>query len=392
MKIIEKFFIFFAFLFVFTAEIFCEGFENQKKFVRGNIIEKTAAVKNSFGDEAVVLSKAAIKFSIDNKEILGEDRDLAALCVAGVLSIPTEYILQTNDEERKWFFDSFYKIYSSYADPTVEIAVLNKISYLKDSDYIFTNLLNNFLKSRTAGSEDSSLLKTVILTLGQIGNDESFMILYSLSSDESWKVFEKEINESLVLLSASALDCIISIIGEADFYECRKIISLIEKNDEISNVFKTTIAENVLSRTIYISESLKSVEEALVKLQLDSYEILVNLNWTRGENTVLLFYETAKKLYEEKFFGEDQFIQVILGLKSTVPLKAVPLLCDYLTQINKRMEENTAVSEKLVLSIIQTLGAIGDKNAFDTLLAVTYYTYSDTVISSARDALARLKW
>ena len=105
------------------------------------------------------------------------------------------------------------------------------------------------------------------------------------------------------------------------------------------------------------------------------------------------FYEKSKTKYESKEVTEEQFVQVVLGLKNTVPLKAVSLLCEHLSQLNKMMEQNEqSVSENLVFSIIQTLGAIGDKNAFDSLLAVTYYNYSDTVISSARDALARLKW
>ena len=50
------------------------------------------------------------------------------------------------------------------------------------------------------------------------------------------------------------------------------------------------------------------------------------------------------------------------------------------------------MSENLVLAIIKSLGAIGDKNAFDALLGVTYFEYSDSVIAAARDALAKLKW
>lgn len=55
-------------------------------------------------------------------------------------------------------------------------------------------------------------------------------------------------------------------------------------------------------------------------------------------------------------------------------------------------EKSSDVSENLVLAIIKSLGAIGDKNAFDALLGVTYFEYSDSVIAAARDALAKLKW
>lgn len=389
----KRFLVFCGLLAVSICAFFAEGSANQKKFIRGNIAEKTAAVKESDGSEAVLLSKAAIQFCMDNKEVLGEDRDLAALCVAGVLSIPTKYIVDAEENERQWFFDSFYKIYRTYADTTVEIAVLNKISSFEVSNSMFTSLLNDYLKSRMPASEDVALLKTIISTLGKIGNDDSFFVLQNLSSDPSWKEFQSVIEASQVELSVKAMDAILALVRDADAEKCRNILNLVQKNTKSSNAFKATIAENVLARTIYIAESTNSYDAELVTLQLDAYKILVDLNWTRSSETVVRFYEKSKTKYESKEVTEEQFVQVVLGLKNTVPLKAVSLLCEHLSQLNKMMEQNEqSVSENLVFSIIQTLGAIGDKNAFDSLLAVTYYNYSDTVISSARDALARLKW
>ncbi len=389
----KRFLVFCGLLAVSICAFFAEGSANQKKFIRGNIAEKTAAVKESDGSEAVLLSKAAIQFCMDNKEVLGEDRDLAALCVAGVLSIPTKYIVDAEEKERQWFFYSFYKIDRTYADTTVEIAVLNKISSFEVSNSMFTSLLNDYLKSRMPASEDVALLKTIISTLGKIGNDDSFFVLQNLSSDPSWKEFQSVIEASQVELSVKAMDAILALVRDADAEKCRSILNLVQKNTKSSNAFKATIAENVLARTIYIAESTNSYDAELVTLQLDAYKILVDLNWTRSSETVVRFYEKSKTKYESKEVTEEQFVQVVLGLKNTVPLKAVSLLCEHLSQLNKMMEQNEqSVSENLVFSIIQTLGAIGDKNAFDSLLAVTYYNYSDTVISSARDALARLKW
>jgi hypothetical protein len=46
----------------------------------------------------------------------------------------------------------------------------------------------------------------------------------------------------------------------------------------------------------------------------------------------------------------------------------------------------------VLLAVIESLGALGDKAAFDNLLYVTYLPYPETITTAARTALAGLKW
>ena len=118
-----------------------------------------------------------------------------------------------------------------------------------------------------------------------------------------------------------------------------------------------------------------------------------NLKWTRASGTVIGYFDIAEKEYSSGKLSENNYVNVIAGLKETSPIESVPKLSAYLNKLNKNMENHSeAVSEPVVLEVINTLGAIGDKNAFDSLLAVTYYAYSDKVIAQARVALAKLKW
>ena len=45
-----------------------------------------------------------------------------------------------------------------------------------------------------------------------------------------------------------------------------------------------------------------------------------------------------------------------------------------------------------MLSLINSLGEMGDKAAFDSLLYATYLDYPEEVIAAAKNALAKLKW
>ena len=67
-------------------------------------------------------------------------------------------------------------------------------------------------------------------------------------------------------------------------------------------------------------------------------------------------------------------------------------MTNYLVELNSRVEQNQEYSEQIALAVVNTLGAIGDKAAFDSLLSVTYLTYPESVLAAARNALAKLKW
>ena len=49
----------------FCAMLSAEGTPNQKKFIRGNLAEKTVAVREASEYEAAELSRNAIKFAIN---------------------------------------------------------------------------------------------------------------------------------------------------------------------------------------------------------------------------------------------------------------------------------------------------------------------------------------
>ena len=140
-------------------------------------------------------------------------------------------------------------------------------------------------------------------------------------------------------------------------------------------------------------ENSSTADEQLLMLQAEAYNLLAEQKWTRASKKAIQFYDFSKKLYEEKKLSDALFSDIIAKLPDIAPLDCVSVLSSYLQQINRAKETETNVpADAVILSIIRSLGAIGDKNAFDSLLSVTYYNYSDSVIKAARDALAGLKW
>lgn len=377
----------------FTSYLFSMGSKNQRNFVKGNIIDKTEAVKAASEVEIVDLAKAAIEFSLNYKEILGDDSELSALAISGITALPVEYIENSNMTEKNLISEKLIGLYSVFEDENVKIAVLNKISSFKFSVENFIPVLNDFVKNSSVNEENVVLLKSVVNTLGSIGNNQSFIIMLGALSEKKWEPLFENLEKSLCMLAEPLEKEILDILRRGNIKDCRRLFDLIVKKSENSQIFKAEIAENVLLRTIYIYENSNSTGEDLISLQLECFDFLKKLKWTRASNTIVSYLKTARSEYDQKLLEEDKFCEIITGVSDVAPIGAIQPLATYLIFLNSKMEEKSSdVSENLVLAIIKSLGAIGDKNAFDALLGVTYFEYSDSVIAAARDALAKLKW
>ena len=148
----------------------------------------------------------------------------------------------------------------------------------------------------------------------------------------------------------------------------------------------------MISKSILLLGSSSFVSQDDILIQLEALNNLSDNKWTRASLTAVSYFQFAKKIYNQNLMTENQFENVINCLCNVSPVDAVNPLTAYLEELNRQKENGTDVSSAIVLSVIKTLGAIGDKSAFDSLLAVTYLDYDESILSAARKALSGLRW
>ena len=365
------------------------------KFIKGNIADKTAAVREANGADAEWISDHAVSFCLENKELLGNDRELDGLAVAAILSYSPETLKKQTDAQKQKLTDNFISLFTEFnKSSTVQIAVISRAVALKDSisPVSFTALLNSYLKTTDVKNADSGVFKACIGALESIGNEESFKILYSFLNDNNYSAYKKEIEKTTVALIPNAMDEVIGLIKGSDFKKISSIFELVQKNSQISKKNLCEISENVLTESILLVDNSSGTSPENIKLQLTVLNILSDNTWTRASSSALSYFDLSKKLYEKMNMNEEQFKTVITSLRNIAPLDAVAPLISYLEELNGRTEKGSPVSSEIALAVINTLGAIGDKAAFDSLLAVTYLSYEESVLTAAREALSGLRW
>ena len=389
-----------AFLFILFSQVFflfAQNADNEKliKFIKGNISEKTSAVREASGAESILLALKAIDFSLENKDLLGNDRELEGLAVAAILSISPDYIKNANDSQKSIIVSQFINLFNKFSTSnTVAIATLTKYSslyeYLQDRQFVET--LNFFLKSQEIKKTDESVMTSVFNTLQLVGNSETFLILYDIFDDKNYAHLKNEIENTLVSLSFISQNEIIGLLETADVKDLSQIFKIIKKNSKISKNYVCDVSEKVISKSILLLGSSSFVSQEDILVQLEALNNLSDNKWTRASLVAVSYFQFAKKIYNQNLMTETQFESVINCLSNVSPVDAVNPLTAYLEELNRQKENETDVSSAIVLSVIKTLGAIGDKSAFDSLLAITYLDYDESILSAARKALSGLRW
>lgn len=367
--------------------------ENQKKFITGNLADKTSAVRKSSGLEAKDLSESALDFIISYAPLLGPDRELSALAIASALTVPKDGGGDKEYAER--ISAKLAKVFELCDDSTIRIAVIEKLSNLSAlaSSKETAALLNSFLAEKEGSNAPAGdVINTAVIALGKIGNTESFKIMYRVWSRNLWEQYSASINDSLILLSGRSMNEVISIISTGTIEEIDAFFTLLAKSEKISKNFIAEIAENALLKTIHIAEEMPGTASQTVHLQLESLKVVAENHWSKASQIVLRYFELAKDEYKKNILSAEDFISVIGNLKLLSSLETSAALSSYLADLNKSASAGAIPVESVVLSVISALGELGDKAAFDNLLYVTYLNYPETVIAAAREALQKLKW
>lgn len=380
-------------LFAATGNIFAVGSNNQKRFVKGTVADKTEAVRSASDKEILDLAKAAIEFSVNYKDLLGEDPELAELVISGIECLPYEYLENASTAEKTSIANRLLTVYGLFSEANVRSVVLEKFTNSPLPVENIVTQLNVYVKSVDPAAADPELIKQVVSTLEKIGNSDSFEILFRVRSESRWEPFYAEIENAIAILAKQSEQKILELISAGNVKDCMQMLNLIAKNSQTEQILSAQIAENVLSRTIYIYENTTKLSEDLIPLQIDSFNLLAKNNWTRASATAVRYLKNAETEYTQKVLPENEYCKIIVSVIKIAPIGAIQPLSSMLVALNRQKEANQQEpSEAVMLSIINSLGEAGDKNAFDALLSVTYFEYPDSVVAAARNALAKLKW
>ena len=387
----------FIFVILFAASVCLCGAETQtnnltelrEKFFAGSLSDKVEVIQIAVekDDSVNQIFTDALDFVVKYSSLLQNDSrmiKLARIIIENSSRIPDK------NNITKTLCSLFY----TYNDRSVKIAVMNVIkSYKPDSKFI--DSVNEFALSCVAdySSSDTKSISDIIDALQQMKDLSSVHVLFEYAANAKLpEILTKKAKEAILSFSPDYKNEIISILNNGTPEQKLVAFHIVVDNNVDTDFFKAEIAEKALSNAImYIGNAVIS-DPNIIKLQLESLSELRRVAWTRSSGVLVKLFNVAKKEYVAGYIDEASFTQVIKGLVELASGEAGMLLADYLGEFNAKAENGVPYSHSLVLTVINMLGALGDKVAFDNLLYVGYLPYDDSIVEASRIALAGLKW
>lgn len=382
----------------FESLLFAQELSPKVKFLKGNFEDKQIAVKQAALIGDYKLAYDSLNFCLSSKQILENDSDLENLVLESLNALSQTDVLNANFSEKDEnlnFTSVFSAVFNNFDSDEIRTKIL--ILFKENPSVANIALVNNYVsENMQTAKEMNSVLLEAIKGLEFYGNSTSFRLLFIADILEVWQDYDEMLEKSYGTLSIYSENEILHILSSVPIEKKISILQKLNKNPKISQKIRGEVAENALSQSInYIGENLNTESEfsqedlQLQKLALDTISLT---KWTRASELANKYFEIAKNQYELKNISAEVFAQIIKDISSVATSKTDKILSEYLDFLNKSTEQNQAVDMNVVLSVINALGDLGDKAAFDYLLYVTYLDYPEEVTTAARNALSKLKW
>lgn len=365
-------------------------------FVTGSVEDKTTLLENltiSPNSPELVASipEEALEFVQETVPLIGTGSGMKELTVAAVP------LLQVRTQRQGALL---WNIFTLFDDSQVKVAVLDAMTATVDSNKRLVSPylegLHTFVAESVAtNAEDSSTSVAAISLLGRMADPSSFELLFRLMNSGTSPELSQAIEDALCAVIPSSQTTLLRHISQNTYSSLEKyrLFLLVQKNEQISPLFKAEMAEKALSTTIINVEDVSQTDSSTISLQLAAVQQIADADWTRAAATVADYYLIAQTQFSEELITQEQFLGIVSCMEGLATSHSVSALINHLGVLNlAAAQEPASVNEEVLLAVINSLGALGDKAAFDNLLYVTYLPYPEAITTAARTALAGLKW
>lgn len=362
----------------------------QMLFTKGNIAQKIQAVDFAGKDNNYVFLSDCLDFCIQSNSLIGPDADIDNLTINVLKNFNnTASLMELNDV--KLVCKKIQSCFKNFSSDQVKIACLNRFAVFNNPENV--KFVNDYVSDKALNNQPmTSVILSAVNLMGKIGNNESFSILFAADIANVWPKYSSYIQSAYSTLAVNASADLINLFTKAPVEQKLMVLNLIKNSSEIPEFVKGQLAQKSLSMSIINIDEEQDISPAQNKLMSESVNLLAQTNWSMSSEVVADYFPLAQNLYQKEQISAEDFISIIQSCTQIASQNMVLPLIKYLNFLNRSTQENKPVNTQVVLSVINSLGGLGDKQAFDELLFVTYLDYTQEVLEAAKSALDNLKW
>jgi len=364
----------------------------QRNFIRAGISTKYELLNDASLITSVNMTPLfidALAFVKNSWILLGTDSQLMDLA-----SIAAAKSAQNRDVS---ILPVLRDVFVTITEPRVRTASLNAFAVLfggRKEDTAFLNewFVEQLRKGPSDPAFDAKTLAVCAQTLGKIGDASSFAVLFEAAVSARDSLLAQASAAALNALQDGYTEQILAKMDGKRLQDTYPAFSFAMRKEGLPAADRGRIAAQAFALAVEEKGETGSDREQLAALAGEALAELTALKWAQASPVVVKYFYLRQGDYKNDRSNVDALVPVVRCMGAMGTTESAQALSIFLGLLNSDTEQKKNYNEQLMLAVIQALGDLGDKSAFDYLLYVGYLDYPETVKKASRDALARLEW
>lgn len=362
----------------------------RRNFARSSLGTKYELLKEASAYPGLgPLYETALQFVLNNASLLAQDALVRDITILAVAQIRKEGYAQASE--------NMWSLFRVFKENTVRVPILQTLGAVAKGNAKIIAELNQFLDAqialfRSSVAPDTPVLNAAVEALGQLGDPSSFSYLFA--------VYTAGVNKGVTDTAALAMS---RLSGDYSAFLAEVVrknppadkVAALEaglRGDALSPEKRAELAETALNVGVSYQSPSPADQGAVVSLRAIAARELTVRQWQRASPLAVKHFYDFQIQYNRGQVSKFNFLESIALLGAMGTSEAAQALSLYLQLINTETEQGKSFDEQIALAVVNNLGTLGDKTAFDYLLYVGYLQYPETVKRAARDALQKLRW
>ncbi|MCX7949420.1 MAG: hypothetical protein N2509_04845 [Treponemataceae bacterium] len=365
-----------------------------RNFLKSSSSTRIELIQSALADPRLAsqvgpLCDFVLSFSLQYSDLLRDDPEQIALTTMVAQRIGDTGYVQA--------VQNLWRVFMVYRDTKARVAILSSLAKLGRGDSRIIENLNQFLTNqnnlfRSGMDVDYEILSASIAALGALGDGSSFPVLFSTMMTAYPEEYKKQAVQALGMIKGDYKKYLIDVIKKNPPLEKLAALNIAQERPSFVPADLGEIAEAALEVALSLYPVDPEEQRAVQDLRYRSVQIIRDNKWSRASTLVRKHFYQVQGDYAKKPEEKAHFIDAIACLGVMGSSEAASALSLHLGLINSTMERTGQFDREVLEAIINALGELGDKVAFDYLLYVGYLPYPADIKTLARNAMNRLRW
>lgn len=364
----------------------------RRNFARSSLGTKLELLKEASVYDSVdmgPLYDTAIQFVLGNASLLSTDALLRDISVLSVNMI------------RKYRYgpasENLWSLFSIYKDSLVRVPLLQTLAEVATGNKTILKELNSFLDTqislfRSGVRIDLAVLDAAVHALGRLGDSTSFPFLFAAYTSSVNKAITERAGAAMASLKGDYAAFLAEVIRSHAPADKAAALDAGLRGDALAPDKRGELAEAALAVGVSYQSPSGSDQSYIIAMRASAARELAAREWQKASPLAIKHFYDFQGQFNRGQVSKSNFLESIALLGAMGTTEAAQALALYLQLINTETEQGKSFDEQIALAVVNNLGRLGDKTAFDYLLYMGYLQYPESVKKAARDALQKLRW